>query len=282
MRSHLFRLSLLLLLGIGIGIGAGWLYRDQFAPELVAAWLERLGLWGPVAFVGVYCLAPPLFLPGSVLTLAGGALFGPVQGALLSLTGATIDATMAFLIARYVAADWVERQVSGRLQDVKDGVEREGWRFVAFTRLVPIFPFNLLNYAFGLTQISPWTFAGTSFVTMAPGAVAYAYAGHAGREAISGGSDLVFKIALALALLAAVALLPTLMRRWRQPETISSQQLQDLLMGQDPPIVLDVRNPDELTGELGHIEQATLIPLPALEQRLGELPTDRAQTIVTV
>jgi uncharacterized membrane protein YdjX (TVP38/TMEM64 family) len=62
------------------------------------------------------------------------------------------------LIARYVAADWVERNVSGRLQDIKDGVEREGWRFVAFTRLVTVFPFNLLNYAFGLTRISPWTF----------------------------------------------------------------------------------------------------------------------------
>ena len=78
-----------------------------------------------------------------------------------------------------------------------------------------------------------------------------------------------------------VTLLP-LIRRWRQPEKISSQQLQDMLTGQEPPVVLDVRNPDEFTGELGHIAGAILIPLPDLEKRLDELPSQRTQTIVTV
>ena len=73
-----------------------------------------------------------------------------------------------------------------------------------------------------------------------------------------------------------------LIRRWRQPEKISSQQLQDMLTGQEPPVVLDVRNPDEFTGELGHIAGATLIPLPDLEKRLDELPSPGTQTIVTV
>jgi uncharacterized membrane protein YdjX (TVP38/TMEM64 family) len=218
MKTRWLRIGLFLLLAMGLGLA--WLNRDAFAPEAIEAWVGHLGSWGPLIFVGIYCLAPALFLPGSVLTLAGGALFGPVYGALLSLVGATVGATVAFLIARYLAEAWVEQKVSGRLQDIKEGVEREGWRFVAFVRLVPLFPFNLLNYAFGLTRISIYTFTLTSFITMAPGALAYAYLGYAGREAISGGPDLVRKGFLALSLLAAVALLPSLIRRWRRPRMI--------------------------------------------------------------
>ncbi len=280
MKSHVLRLGVALLLVVGIGLS--WLYRDQFAPAGIEAWLEQLGVWGPLVFVGCYTLAPALFLPGSVLTLAGGALFGTGLGALLSLIGATIGATIAFMIARYMAADWVERHVSGRLQDLKDGVEREGWRFVAFTRLVPVFPFNLLNYAFGLTRVSVRTFAGTSFVAMAPGALAYAYAGNVGREAISGGQDLVFKGLLALTLLAAVGLLPALVKRWQRPQKISPHQLHTLLSGEAPPLVLDVRNLDEFTAELGHIEGARLLPLAEFANRLDELTPHRQQTIVTV
>ncbi len=280
MKTHLLRLGLFLLLAVGIALA--WLNRDKFAPEAIEAWVRHPGLWGPLVFVGIYCFAPALFLPGSVLTLAGGALFGPVAGALLSLIGATVGATIAFFIARYLAADWVERRVSGRLQEIKEGVEREGWRFVAFVRLVPIFPFNLLNYAFGLTRLSVQTFTVTSFITMAPGALAYAYLGHVGREAIGGGPDLVRKGLLALALLAAVALLPTLIRRWRRPEKLSPHQLQTLFTQGDSPLVLDVRNSDEFVGERGHITEAVLLPLPELDSRLSELQAHRTRIIVTV
>ncbi|HJY80917.1 MAG TPA: VTT domain-containing protein [Candidatus Binatia bacterium] len=99
-------------------VALGWLNRDQLTAEAVTAWVGHSGYWGPAVFVGVYTIAPALFLPGSVLTLAGGALFGPFTGALFSLTGATIGATVAFLIARYLAADWIERRVSGRLQEI--------------------------------------------------------------------------------------------------------------------------------------------------------------------
>jgi membrane protein DedA with SNARE-associated domain len=201
---------------------------------------------------------------------------------LLSLTGATIGATIAFLIARYLAAEWVERRVSGRLQEIKEGVEREGWRFVAFVRLVPVFPFNLLNYALGLTRLSVQTFTITSFITMAPGALAYAYLGDAGREAVSGGPAMVQKGLLALALLAALTLLPSLIRRWRRPGKISPQQLQMLLSQEEAPFVLDVRNPDEFVGERGHVSEAVLVPLPELDRRLSELEPHRTRTIVTV
>jgi uncharacterized membrane protein YdjX (TVP38/TMEM64 family) len=280
MKTHLPRIGLFVFLVVCIALA--WLNRDQLTAEAVTAWVERSGMWGPAMFIGIYMIAPALFLPGSILTLAGGALFGPFTGALFSLTGATIGATVAFLIARYLTADWVERRVSGRLQEIKEGVEREGWRFVAFVRLVPLFPFNLLNYALGLTRLSVQTFAVTSFITMAPGALAYAYLGHVGREAVSGGPDLVRKGLLALALLAAVALLPSLIRRWRRPGKMSPQQLQTLLSQGESPLVLDVRNPDEFVGERGHITGAVLCPLSELDTKLDELKAHRTRTIVAV
>src|SRR5262245_46531497 len=117
-------LHIVLFVFLAAGIALAWLHRDQLTTEAVTAWVEQSDFWGPAVFVGIYTLAPTLFLPGSVLTLAGGALFGPVTGALLSLTGATAGATIAFLIARYLAAAWVERRASGRLQEIKEGVER--------------------------------------------------------------------------------------------------------------------------------------------------------------
>lgn len=148
--------------------------------------------------------------------------------------------------------------------------------------MVPLFPFNLLNYALGLTRLSVQTFAVTSFITMAPGALAYAYLGHGGREAVSGGPDLVRKGLLALALLAAVALLPSLIQHWRRPGKMSPQQLQTLLSQGESPLVLDVRNPDEFIGERGHIPEAVLVPLPELATKLDELKAHRTHTIVTV
>lgn len=152
MSLRLLRTGLVVLLAVGIGLA--WWSRDKVTPEAVVAWVEGLGVWGPLVFMGIYGLAPALFVPGAVLTLAGGALFGPLAGALLSLTGAAAGATVAFLLARYVAADWVERRLGQRVRAIQAGVEREGWRFVAFVRLVPVFPFNLLNYALGLTRLS--------------------------------------------------------------------------------------------------------------------------------
>ena len=280
MRIHLPRTLVLIFLLIAITLA--WLHRTQLTTEAAAAWVGQSGMWGPAVFIGIYAIAPALFLPGSVLTFAAGVLFGPFIGALLSVIGATIGATVAFLIARYVAAEWVERRVSGRLQEIKEGVEREGWRFVAFVRLVPLFPFNLLNYALGLTRLSVQTFALTSFVTMAPGAFAYAYLGDASREAVGGGPELVRKGLLALALLAIVTLLPSFIRRWRQSEKMSPQHLQTLLSQGESLIVLDVRNPEEFLGDRGHIPGAVLCPVPEIATKLKELKVHRAQPIITV
>jgi uncharacterized membrane protein YdjX (TVP38/TMEM64 family) len=145
MNKNLMRslLGLILLSAVATAITQ----REQFDAAALQAWVEGAGAAGPVLFMLVYALAAVLFLPGSVLTLAGGALFGPLWGTLWNLTGATLGAALAFLIARYLGADWVKRRAGARLTRLNDGVSAEGWRFVAFTRLVPVFPFNLLNYA---------------------------------------------------------------------------------------------------------------------------------------
>ncbi|MCP3868908.1 MAG: hypothetical protein GY703_12585 [Gammaproteobacteria bacterium] len=114
----------------------------------VTAVVTRVEVFGPLAwlvFMVIYALTTVLFLPGSVLIQVGGSLFGSMLGTLVNLTGASIGATLAFLLSRYLASDWVEQKTGGLLKQLKDGVEGEGRRFVAFVRLVPLFPFNPHN-----------------------------------------------------------------------------------------------------------------------------------------
>jgi uncharacterized membrane protein YdjX (TVP38/TMEM64 family) len=267
--QHYLRILLLLLVVAGIGAVAA--YRDQLDADTLQAWVRDLGSAGPWLFMAAYAAGAVLFLPGAVLTLAGGALFGPLWGTLYNLTGATVGATLAFLIARYLAADWVEQQSGRRVRQLKTGVEAEGWRFVAFVRLVPLFPFNLLNYALGLTRIRLWHYVLTSYITMLPAALAYTYLGYAGREAAAGGEGLIEKGLLALALLALAAFLPRLVARLRQGPMLEVAELQQRLRGEAPPLVLDVRSAEEFSGELGHIPGAVNIPLDQLATRRSEL-----------
>ncbi|MDP2708019.1 MAG: VTT domain-containing protein, partial [Burkholderiales bacterium] len=242
------------------------------------------GALGPVLFIALYTVATVLFLPGSVLTLAGGALFGPIWGTLYSLTGATFGATMAFLIARYLVQDWVRQHTGGILKKLLDGVDAEGWKFVAFVRLVPLFPFNLFNYALGLTRIGIAAYIAASFVFLFPGALAYTYLGYAGREAFAGGEGLIQKGLLALALLAIVAFLPRLVKRLRGTGEgkISSAELKTRLEHGDDIAVLDVRPAKDYTGELGNIAGSLNIPIDELPKRLPELEPYRDRPLAVV
>jgi len=215
--SKPLRIILFILLAAGITLAV--LNREHFDAAALENWVRSAGPAAPLVFMGIYIIATVLFLPGSVLTLAGGALFGPVWGTLYSLTGATIGAALAFLVARYLAADWVRLKAGDRTKQIMKGVDEEGWRFVAFVRLVPLFPFNLLNYALGLTRIPVLAYVITSFICMFPGAVAYTYLGYAAREVIAGDSNIKEMIQtglIALALLAVVIFLPRLIKRFRK------------------------------------------------------------------
>jgi uncharacterized membrane protein YdjX (TVP38/TMEM64 family)/rhodanese-related sulfurtransferase len=275
-------LRALLLLVLVAGIALAVLNRERFDTATLDAWIREAGIAAPLLFMLIYALATVLFLPGSVMTLAGGALFGPVLGTFYNLTGATLGAALAFLIARYLASDWVARKAGRRMKQLIDGVESEGWRFVAFVRLVPLFPFNLLNYALGLTRLKLSHYLLATYVFMLPGAVAYTYLGYAGREAVAGGEGMIRKALLALALLAIVAFLPRLIATLRHGPMLDIPEFRRRLQAGAGLLVLDVRRAEEFTGEQGHIEGAMNVPLEELPQRLGELMAYRERPLAIV
>ena len=194
------------------------LNRDRLDPAVLQATVRDLGLLAPVAHVVLFAVGTVLFVPGALFGLAGGVLFGPAWGTLLNLLGATLGATAAFLLARYVAQDKIRQRAGGKLDRLIAGVEAEGWRFVAFVRLVPLFPFNLLNYALGLTRIPLAAYVLASLVCMLPGTFVYTWLGYAGREALVQNDAALRYGLIGLALLAAVAFLPRLVRRLRADE----------------------------------------------------------------
>lgn len=148
------------------------------------AWVESLGVWGPVVFILGYAVATVGFVPGSPLTLVGGAVFGVVWGTAYVLIGATLGASAAFLVARYFARGAIERRLEGhpRFQAIDRAVGKEGFKIVALLRLSPVFPFNLLNYALGLTKVRfLHYFAACLF--MLPGTLLYVYTGSLAGDA---------------------------------------------------------------------------------------------------
>jgi uncharacterized membrane protein YdjX (TVP38/TMEM64 family) len=209
----LIRLAIVVLLAVGIL----WVltHRALLRPESIGLAIRALGGWAPIGFILIYAFGTVLFFPGSILSLLGGAVFGPVWGTAWNLAGATLGATIAFVLARTVAGEWVARRVGGRLRQLVDGVTAEGWRFVALMRLVPLVPFNLLNYALGLTGISLGAYVLTSVVCMLPGAMAYTWLGYAGRSAAAGNGSALRYGLLGLGVLAIIAFMPRLYQRFR-------------------------------------------------------------------
>ncbi len=282
-RQLLPRIAVALVLGAAIV----WMLfnRDRLDMAAIETWLAGLGWWAPAVFVMLYAAAVVVFSPAWFWALAGGALFGPVLGTACNIVAATIGATLAFLVARYLASDWIARRTGGWLKRLIEGVEAEGWRFVAFVRLVPLFPFNLLNYALGLTKIRISHYVLASAVCMLPGTIAYTYLGYAGREAVAGSEGLLQKGLLALGLLATVAFfLPILVRRLRGggPAWIEAEALKRRLDRGDDVLVVDVRGADEFTGPLGHIPGARNIAIDQLAGRLDELAEHKARDLALV
>jgi uncharacterized membrane protein YdjX (TVP38/TMEM64 family)/rhodanese-related sulfurtransferase len=270
LRPLLPRLALALLLVMAAAAAA--VYRDRLDPSALDAWLGSLGPWAPIGYVALYALAAVAFVPGTIFGLAGGVLFGPVWGSLWNLLGATLGATLAFLVARSIAGGWVARRAGGLLKRLIEGVDAEGWRFVAFVRLVPLFPFNLSNYALGLTRIPLHHYVVATLVCMVPGVVAYTWLGYGGRGALTGEADTARYGLLALGLLAAIVLLPRLVGRMRQSfGWIEANELKRRLDRGEAVTVVDVRGPDEFTGCFGHIASARNIPVGELPSRLAEL-----------
>jgi uncharacterized membrane protein YdjX (TVP38/TMEM64 family) len=156
-----------------------------------AAWVKTLGALGPLVFVAVYALAVVAFVPGSLLTLAGGAVFGVVAGTAYVFAAATLGACAAFLLSRTVARRAIERRIasSPRFAAIDRAIAEDGRRIVFLLRLSPVFPFTLLNYALGLTRVSFADYA-LACIGMLPGTLLYVYLGSVAGDlaAIAGGA----------------------------------------------------------------------------------------------
>jgi uncharacterized membrane protein YdjX (TVP38/TMEM64 family) len=142
-------------------------------------WIGRLGPWGPVTFILIYALATVLFFPGSVLTFGAGVLFDVVAGTIYVSIASELGATCAFLLGRYFAREAIVHKLQNNetFATIDKAVAEDGWKIVGLTRLSPIFPFTLLNYAFGLTRVSLRDYALASWLGMLPGTFMYVYLG---------------------------------------------------------------------------------------------------------
>lgn len=181
--------------------------------------LEGLGPWAAVAFIGLYVVAAVAWIPGSILTLAAGAIFGLMKGTFYTIVGATLGASLAFLISRYVARSAIERRLgdSPKLRAVDEAVAREGGKVVFLIRLSPVFPFNALNYALGLTRVKFGEYVLASALGMIPGTFMYVYAGHAAGRVAGGAPEGPGRyILLAVGLLATVAVTVVVTRAARR------------------------------------------------------------------
>ena len=170
-------------------------------------WVDRLGTVGFLVFIAIYILATIFLLSGAVLTLGAGTIFGVVKGSILVSVASTLAATVAFLIGRYLARDWVAKQIENqpKFKAIDAATEREGWKIVGLTRLSPVFPFVFLNYAFGLTKVSLQDYVIASWIGMMPGTIMYVYLGSIGQAASGGGKTPAEWALFVVGLLATVA-----------------------------------------------------------------------------
>jgi uncharacterized membrane protein YdjX (TVP38/TMEM64 family) len=202
-------------LGLGLAAVVAVAVAARMLP--LASWLEifnervaGLGVAGMILFALLYAAATVLMVPGSLLTLAAGASFGLLPGFVTVLFGATLGAALAFLVSRHLARKRIERWIQKKpsFAAVDKAVAREGWKIVFLTRLSPVFPFNLQNYAYGLTSVSFGQYVLASWIGMIPGTFLYVYLGILGRsglQAASGTGAETYRLALQ-----AVGLLATL------------------------------------------------------------------------
>ncbi len=156
----------------------------------ILKWIESLGYIGGVAFIAIYILSTIAFVPATILTLGAGVVFGAVWGSLYVFVGATLGAIAAFLVGRYLARDWVGKKIEGnqKFVAIDQAVAHSGFKIVLLTRLSPLFPFNLLNYAFGITGVSFKEYALAS-IGMLPATVMYVYIGSLAGDVARIGSE---------------------------------------------------------------------------------------------
>ncbi len=189
--------------------------RDQLLAFTNQNYAPAVGL-----FIGIYILQTAFSLPGAaIMTLAGGFLFGSVLGTLYVNLGATTGATLAFLAARYVLRDWVERKFGDRLAPIQNGFARNAFSYLMTLRLIPLFPFFLVNMVSGLTRVSLPTYFFATAVGIIPGSFVFAYAGRQLGTINSLAEIASPRVLLAFTLLGLLALVPVVYRKFAGPKS---------------------------------------------------------------
>ena len=158
------------------------------AIDAAQEWVRSLGAWGPLAFGAVFVLGGVTLVPGALLTIPAGSLFGIALGTLVVSIASTVSALLSFVIARSLARDRIQAlaESSPRFRALDQAIQRGGWKMVGLLRLSPIFPFSVGNYLYGLTGVGLGPYLVASWVGMLPGTVMYVYLGHAGASALDG------------------------------------------------------------------------------------------------
>lgn len=215
-------------IAVGILLGILYLASSSFQKyvdlDSFLAFIKSTGPMAHLVFCGIYIIGPTIFLPASILTMAGGAIFNPVMGTIYTIFSATIGATIPFLITRRFGRRPLERYLARyenfdkKFKEFEASEEEEGWKYVAFTRLVTIFPFLILNYAFGLTKIRLWTYIWASFIFMLPGSFMFNYFGYAGREALSGSENTIKLVSIAVGFFLLMSVIPKLVNGLKNKE----------------------------------------------------------------
>ena len=174
--------------------------------------IKDAGVWAPVTYILLYSFATVLFMPGIPFAIIAGALFGPFWGVVYADTGATIGACISFLLARYFLRDWVKEKIKGkRLENIDKEVGKNGWKVVAFTRLIPLFPFNLLNYFYGITGVKFFEYFFATLIFMLPGCIGYVVFGSSIFDLMKGKFTPEFYLGICLIII--VSIIPIVYRR---------------------------------------------------------------------
>jgi uncharacterized membrane protein YdjX (TVP38/TMEM64 family) len=185
-------------------------------------WRESLGLFAPVAYILTYIAATVFAIPGTILTVTAGALFGAIEGTIWTVIGATLGATAAFLVARFLLGSAIAQKFTkgDRLSKLAQGLEENGFWFALSIRLAPIFPFNAVNYLFGLTPIPLKTYFLATLIGILPGTFAYSWLGYSGMDALTGKPP--WQLIAALFALAGLSAAPLIIKQFNSSKPNNS------------------------------------------------------------
>jgi uncharacterized membrane protein YdjX (TVP38/TMEM64 family) len=185
-KSALSRLITLIVIIIALFLAMRFLPIQQWLRSF-NDWVGQMGVAGIFIFIGVYAIATVLLAPGSILTIGAGFAFGLWKGFLAVSAGATLGASLAFLVARFIARDKVEAVAkrNEKFRNIDHAIGKQGAKLIFLLRLSPVIPFNLSNYFYGLTGVKFWPYVLASWIGMMPGTFLYVYIGSAGKAAVA-------------------------------------------------------------------------------------------------